>query len=164
MGYITRPVHKEKRCIHFTYANYSASCWEPKDGQTDDFLLLTSCLVRTEDKSSCSVGILTTKWGCALQGVALLWAHVSRSIVCVPFLWRTPMNCWCWFSSKFYVINGVFLWEQECGAAASRNVSTTEKSGKHSNNLEGGKENQGRASSLLYPAPCQQTSARPLMS
>lgn len=111
----------------------------PKMGKWGDFLL-TSCLVRTEEKSSRSVGILPTKWGLALEVVALLWAHVSRSIVCVPFLWRTPMNCWFWFSSKFYVINGVFLWGQECGAAASRNVWTTEKSGKHSNNLEGGKE------------------------
>lgn len=59
-------------------------------GKWGHFLLLTSCLVRTEDKSSCSVGILTTKWGRTLQVVALLWAHVSRPMVCVPFLCRIP--------------------------------------------------------------------------
>lgn len=43
-------------------------------------------------RSSClPVGILTTKWGRrTLQVVALLWAHVSRSIVCVPLLCRIP--------------------------------------------------------------------------
>jgi hypothetical protein len=99
MGYTTRLSHKGKKMQspstdYIYWAQHSASCWHSKDKQT--WLLLASHHLPCENWRQQPLS-----WGCLEDQVRLysrgsscsVNPHVSRGIVCVPHLGRTPDNC-----------------------------------------------------------------------